>query len=69
MMKSKANAEVLFNRERGLKIVTAQGANGLVYYTSIVAEDPKSASVHKVSDSNFEAERNALVMLGCNRFC
>ncbi|TKA65271.1 hypothetical protein B0A55_10089 [Friedmanniomyces simplex] len=41
------NAEVLFARERDLKVVSAQVPTGLMHYASLVASDPKSASVHK----------------------
>ncbi|KAK5122050.1 hypothetical protein LTR85_004296 [Meristemomyces frigidus] len=44
---SKANAEVLFPRERDLKVVTAQAPSGLLHYSTLMASDPKSASVHK----------------------
>jgi hypothetical protein len=43
-----ANAEVVFAREKDLKIVSGQSQSGLIHHTSIVASDPKSASVHKV---------------------
>ncbi len=43
-----ANAEVIFNREKDLKIVSGQSQSGLIHHTSIVASDPKSASVHTV---------------------
>jgi len=43
-----ANAEVLFPREHDLKVVTGSAPSGLSHYTSLMASDPKSASVHKV---------------------
>ncbi|TKA27118.1 hypothetical protein B0A54_17060 [Friedmanniomyces endolithicus] len=44
-----SNAEVLFARERDLKVVSAQVPTGLLHYASLVASDPKSASVNKVT--------------------
>ena len=43
-----ANAEVLFAREHDLKVVSAQVPTGLMHFASLVASDPKSASVHRV---------------------
>ncbi|KAK0827749.1 hypothetical protein LTR73_005351 [Friedmanniomyces endolithicus] len=43
------NAEVVFAREHDLKVVSAQVPTGLMHYASLVASDPKSASVHKVT--------------------
>ncbi|KAK0301726.1 hypothetical protein LTR54_018160 [Friedmanniomyces endolithicus] len=45
-----SNAEVLFARERDLKVVSAQVPTGLLHYASLVASDPKSASVNKVTE-------------------
>ncbi|KAK5731346.1 hypothetical protein LTR15_001285 [Elasticomyces elasticus] len=42
-----ANAQVLFPREQDLKVVSAQAQSGVMHYASLVASDPKSASVHK----------------------
>ncbi|KAK5681944.1 hypothetical protein LTS10_006478 [Elasticomyces elasticus] len=41
------NAQVLFPREQDLKVVSAQAQSGVMHYASLVASDPKSASVHK----------------------
>ncbi|KAK1052049.1 hypothetical protein LTR12_014600 [Friedmanniomyces endolithicus] len=41
------NAEVIFAREHDLKVVSAQVPTGLMHFASLVASDPKSASVHK----------------------
>ncbi|KAK3116707.1 hypothetical protein LTR53_002616 [Teratosphaeriaceae sp. CCFEE 6253] len=54
---TQANAEVLFPREQDLKVISAQVPTGLMHYASLVASDPKSASVHNVGRSH---ERHGL---------
>jgi len=42
-----SNAEILFQHNRDLKVISGQSQNGLNHYTSIVANDAKPGSSHK----------------------